>query len=88
MENLLAREKIYWPGNNEVYFHLTVCFISANNKHQAGSGNKNQIISRLSKFGEKCHILSKFFTGQAGPVSKKNYWPETIFTGHGPAGQC
>ena len=32
--------------------------------------------------------LSEFFTGKAGRVNKKNYWPETIFTGHGPAGQC
>ena len=32
-ENLLAREKIYWPGNNEVYFHLTVHFITKHKQY-------------------------------------------------------
>ena len=31
----------------------------------------DQIISRLSKFGEKCQILSKCFTGQEWPVNKE-----------------
>ena len=44
---------------------------------------KNQIISSLSKFGEKCQILSKYFTSQAGPVNRKIAGPRQYFLATG-----
>ena len=32
-ENLLAPEKIYWPRNNEVYFYLTIHFITKHKQY-------------------------------------------------------
>ena len=32
-ENLLSWEKIYWPGNNEVYFYLTTHFITKHKQY-------------------------------------------------------
>ena len=40
LNNLLAKEKIYWQRNNEVYFCLTFRFLT---KHKQYSLHKNYI---------------------------------------------
>ena len=74
--------KIYWPRNNEVYFYLYILLLSIN----------NIVYSRIiydkwhavEVWGKKVKYCQKFYW-PSWASKLKNYWPETIFTDHGPA---